>query len=212
MRGRRWRRAEPLCIFEVDPCPENTVKPALLSPWFALALLVGCGGEAAPISDGSFLTYEIGETTRVQVTFEAAGGGDFRIVAQTVERDGTPTGRVAGHGLTVDGTVRTPSGAPVEVATFGPIRVPPRLLEARGRVYGAPVAAVREEQGRDVAVITSVLGLGAAVRGAWYYDVATGFAIGGVQETAVPGIARRFRLVDTNVAGLTVPRELPETE
>lgn len=173
----------------------------------ALALLAGCSA-GAPISDGSFLTYEIGGT-EVRITFEATDGGDFRTVGQVTDGDGTVEAAdgMPGHGETVSATMRTRSGAPLEVASFGPIWAPPGTLEEGGRVYGSPVVEIRREGGRDVAVIAATVGVGGALRGEWVYDVATGFAVGGSKGTAFSGEdgGLRYRLVRTNVPGLLVP-------
>ena len=179
-----------------------------LSCWIAFAALAGCSSDGAPISDGSFVTYEIGGT-EIRITFEAAGGGDFRTVGQVIEDDGrVESGEgMPGHGETVDSRMRTESGGPLEVASFGPIWAPPGHLKEGGRVYGSSVSEVRREQARDVAVVTASLGVGGALRGEWVYDAATGFAVGGAMGTAFSGESggHGFRLVATNVPGLLVP-------
>lgn len=171
-----------------------------------LASLGGCSG-GAPIVDGSFVTYEIGGTL-VKITFEADGSA-FRTVGEVTEDDGTVESAegMPGHGETVKSNLRTKAGAPLEVASFGPIWAPPGELEEGGRVYGSPVKEVRTEQGREVAVISAALGAGGAFRGEWVYDVSTGFMVGGSKGTAFSDAdsGYRFRLVETNVSGLAVP-------
>ncbi|MEZ4425470.1 MAG: hypothetical protein R3E98_18880 [Gemmatimonadota bacterium] len=182
------------------------MKPGALLVSSALCALVACGGDA-PLSDGSFLTYEVGDS-RVRVTFEDAGGGDFRTVGQVTDGGRTePADGMPGHGEIVDSRLRLRSGAPLEVASFGPIWVPPAELRAGGRVHGSPVTEVRSEGGREVAVVSASLGMGAALRGEWRYDATTGFSVGGSMCTAASGAdaGLRFRLVDTNVPGLVVP-------
>ena len=172
-----------------------------------LATLTACSG-GAPVTDGSFVTYEIGGT-RVRITFEDAGGGDFHTVGEVTEDDGTmgSAAGMPGHGETVNAKMRTGAGVPLEVASFGPIWAPTSDLTEGGRVYGSPVAEVRTEGGRDVAVIKAAVGVGGAFRGEWIYDVATGFAVGGTKSTAVSMTddPYRFTLVASNVPGLAVP-------
>ena len=176
--------------------------------WIALSALAGCSSGGAPISDGSFVTYEIGGT-QVQITFVAADPGDFRTVAQVTESDGSVESAegMPGHGETVGSKMRTESGSPLEVASFGPIWASPGDLKEGGRVYGSSVSAVRMEQGREVAVVSAAVGVGGALRGEWMYDTATGFSVGGAMGTAFSGPdgGQRFRLVATNVQGLVVP-------
>lgn len=170
--------------------------------------LTGCAGDTAPVVDGSYLTYAIGGT-QVQVTFEAAGGGNFTTQARVTNGDGSveEAQGMPGHGETVGRDLRVATGAPLEVASFGPIWAPPGELTDGGRVYGSPVSEVRSEQGRDVAVVAASFGIGAAISGEWMYDVATGFSVGGTLRTAPSGAdgGQTFRLVATNVPGLVVP-------
>ncbi|MGI9627401.1 MAG: hypothetical protein ACR2QM_11245 [Longimicrobiales bacterium] len=179
------------------------MKPRALTCWIALGLMTACSSGGAPLSDGSFVTYEIGGT-QVQVTFEAAGG-DFRTVGQVTESDGSVESAegMPGHGETVDSKLRTKSGAPLEVASFGPIWAPPGELQEGGRVYGSPVSEV----GSESAVVTAAVGVGGALRGEWVYDTATGFLVSGSMATAFSGAdgGHRFELVATNVPGLAVP-------
>lgn len=181
-----------------------------LAPMFvALATLpAACGSADAPISDGSFVTYEIGGT-RVQITFEATSGGDFRTVGAVTEADGSTESAegMPGHGETVDAKMRTAAGGPLQVAAFGPIWASPSDLEQGGRVYGSSVSEVRTEGGRPVAVVAASAGVGAALQGSWVYDVSTGFLLNGAMGTALSGVGggQQFRLVATNVPGLQVP-------
>ncbi|MFT5434721.1 MAG: hypothetical protein ACI9OJ_005435 [Myxococcota bacterium] len=187
---------------------EKFMRSKALSWSLALGALAGCSSGGAPISDGSFVTYEIGGT-QIRVMFEAAGSGDFLTVGQVTEDDGTVESAegMPGHGKTVNSNIRTKSRNPLEVASFGPIWAPPADLKEGGRVYGSSVSEVRNEQGRDVAVVTASVGAGGALRGEWIYDVATGFSLGGSMGTAFsgPDSGQRFRLVATNVPGLAVP-------
>lgn len=171
-----------------------------------LCACLGCGGDA-PIVDGSYLTYEVGDR-RIRIAFEDAGGGDFRTIGQVIEDGQTEAANgMPGHGEVVNSELRMQSGAPLEVASFGPIWVEPGELEQGGRVYGSPVTEVRSEGNRKVAVVSASVGMGAALRGEWRYDVETGFSVGGFMGTALSEDTggMRFRLVETNIPGLTVP-------
>ncbi len=184
------------------------MRPKARSWWIVLGALVGCSSGGAPISDGSFVTYEIGGT-QIRVTFEAAGGGDFRTIGQIMEADGQEESAegMPGHGERVNSKMRTASGGPLQVASFGTIWAPPGDLKEGERVYGSRVSEVRVEQGRDVAVIKASAGVGGALQGEWIYDAATGFLLSGTMGTAFSGSGggQHFRLVATNVPGLVVP-------
>lgn len=181
-------------------------KAALLAT--TLVALAGCSSSSAPISDGSFVTYEIGGT-QVRISFEDAGGGDFRTVGLVTESDGTQESAegMPGHGEVVDSGLRKESGGPLEVASFGPIWAAPGDLAEGGRVYGSPVSELRAEGGRELAVVSASVGAGGALQGEWVYDTTTGFLVSGAMGTAFSGPdgGQRFRLVGTNVPGLVVP-------
>lgn len=167
----------------------------------AVAAVGACSEGGAPVSDGSYLTYRIGDT-RVRLTFEA-DGGDFRTVGEVLEADGSTEGGAGmpGHGERVDDRMRTASGTPLELASFGPVWVSPDDLEEGGRAYGSPVSQVAD----GVAVVSASMGMGAAIQGEWRYDTATGFLVSGSRGTAVSGMGQAFRLMETNVPGLRVP-------
>jgi hypothetical protein len=167
-----------------------------LSALVATALVAACG-ESAPIEDGSFVTWRIG-TTDVRVEFER-DGGDFRVVGTVTEPDGSTSAseETPGFGAVVDTRLRTSGRAPLEVASFGPVWVAPGDLVEGGRAYGSPVAEVRSEGGRDLAVVRAAIG---GLSGEWVYDVRTGFLVSG----SIPG-GTEFGLVETNVTGLIVP-------
>ncbi len=174
----------------------------------ALVAVAGCSSNDAPISDGSFLTYQI-SGTEVRITFEATSAGHFRTVGQVTEDGGGVESAegMPGHGETVNSKMRTESGAPLEVASFGPIWASPRDLKPGGRVYGSSVSEIRRDHDRDVAVVTASAGVGGALRGEWLYDAATGFSLGGTMGTVFSGDdgGQQFRLVATDVPGLVVP-------
>ena len=52
--------------------------------------------------------------------------------------------------------------------------------------------------------VTASVGLGAALRGEWYYDARTGFLVGGTKSTAVSlrGDGQVFTLTDSNLPDL----------
>ncbi|HKJ03127.1 MAG TPA: hypothetical protein VJ997_11750 [Longimicrobiales bacterium] len=162
--------------------------------------------DAAPVADGSFLRYQQGSST-VRLTFHSADGGKYRTVVEVAQDGGPPevaTG-MTGHGETVDGLMRTGSGSYFELGPFGPLWVQPGQLKEGGSAYGSRVREIKPWHGRDVAVVSAALGMGTALRGEWYYDVATGFLVGGMKSTAVSGPGQGFELVEANVPGLVVP-------
>ena len=165
-------------------------------------------GGSAPLADGYFLLYQQGEWT-VRLTFHLADGGKFLTHVELIDEGGTPevAEHMTGHDEIVDGRMRTASGGLFELGDFGPLWVPPRQLKEGGSAHGTRVSEIRPWNGREVAVVSASVGMGGAFRGEWYYDVVTGFLVGGMKTTAVSGPAegQRFGLVGTNVPGLAVP-------
>jgi hypothetical protein len=175
----------------------------------ALAVLFAVlrfSGGAAPVEDGSFLLYRQGGST-VRLTFHRADGGGYRTAVEVADEGGpveVPAG-MTGQDEIVDGLMRNESGSYFELGAFGPLWVQPGQLNEGGSAYGARVSEIRPWQGREVAVVSAAVGMGAALRGEWYYDVATGFLVGGMKGTAVSGLGQRFELVEANIPGLVVP-------
>ena len=162
----------------------------------------------APLADGSFLLYQQGEST-VRLTFHRTDGGDYRTAVELSYEGEAPevAEGMTGHGDIVGGRMRTASGGAFELGAFGPLWAPPGQLKEGGSAHGTRISEIRLWNGRDVAVVSASVGVGAALRGEWYYDVVTGFLVGGMKSTAVsaPDQGQRFELVGTNVPGLAGP-------
>lgn len=174
----------------------------------AVAVVFGLlrfGGGKAPVADGSFLLYRQGEST-VRLTFHDDGGA-YRTAVE-VSYGGEPaevaTG-MTGHDEVVDGLMRTESRSYFELGAFGPLWVQPSQLHEGGSAYGSRVAEMRTWRGRDVAVVKASMGMGAALRGEWSYDAATGFLVAGMMGTAVSGTGNGWELVEADIPGLVVP-------
>lgn len=163
---------------------------------------------SAPLADGSFLLYQQGEST-VRLTFNSTDGGKYLTHVETTYGGGTPevAEHMTGHDEIVDDRMRTASGGPFELGSFGPLWVPPGRLKEGGSAHGTRISEIKPWNGRNVAVVSASVGMGAAFRGEWYYDLVTGFLVGGMKTTAVsgPDQAQRFELVSTNIPGLAVP-------
>ena len=82
----------------------------------------------APVSDGSFLAYDVGGDV-VRVTFTDLGGGSFLATQELVGRGENPE---VIRRDTVDGRMRTPGGGLFEVGSFGPLWVSPRQVKEGG--------------------------------------------------------------------------------
>jgi hypothetical protein len=164
-------------------------------------------GGGAPLADGSFLQYRQGDAM-VRLTFHLVGGDSYRSSVEITHSDGeSEVGEhMSGHDETVDGRMRTASGAIFELGSFGPLWVSPGQLKEGGSAYGQRITEVRPLNGREVAVVSASVGVGAALRGEWYYDVVTGFLVAGMMSTAVSGQGQgmSFELVDTNIVGLAL--------
>jgi hypothetical protein len=163
----------------------------------------------APLADGAYLAYQQGETT-VRLTFNLTDGDEYRTLVEVFDRGEAPEvyAEMMGQNELVDSRMRTDSRAPYELGAFGPLWVDPGQLEEGGNAHGSKIAEIRAWNGRDVAVVSATVGMGVAFRGEWYYDLVTGFLVGGMKSTG-PAVGsndgQRFALVDTNVVGLVVP-------
>jgi len=173
----------------------------------AYAFLRSSGG-GAPLADGAYLLYQQGEST-VRLTFHVEDGGDYRTVVEFSYEGEAPevSEYMEGHDEVVDDAMRTATGGVYELGAFGPLWVAPGQLEVGGNAHGSRVSEIKPWNGRDIALVSASVGMGAAFRGEWYYDLVTGFLVGGMKTTAVsgPDQGQRFELVDTNVVGLVVP-------
>jgi hypothetical protein len=160
-------------------------------------------GEHAPLEDGSFLLYQQGEVT-VRLTFHLTDGDSYRTHVEVTYSDGESevSENMDGHGETVNGRMRTTDGRILELSSFGPLWVSPGQLKEGGSAYGAPVREMRSFNGMEVGVVSASVGMGGALRGEWYYEVVTGFLVGGMMGTAVSDQGQRFELVGSNVVGL----------
>lgn len=184
------------------------MKPKLLVALIGLVVAVvwlRASREEAPLTDGSFLAYESsGVITRV--TFTSVGGNEFRASLEVVYEDGETVSAsgMTGNDETVDKRFRTSDGRIFEVGSLGPIWIPPGEVREGGRAHGTRIDEVRSWDRWSVGVVSVAVGVGGALRGEWYYDVTTGFLVGGTKSTAVSlaGEGQVFTLVGSNISGL----------
>lgn len=170
----------------------------LLAAAAALFAWMRVSRERAPVSDGSYLAYDVGGDV-VRLTFTSLEGDHF---LATLEHVGPSENAEVVRRDTVDGRMRTPGGGIFEVGSFGPLWVPPGQVEEGGSAHGTRIDEVSDWEGWDVGVVRASVGMGAALRGEWYYEKSSGFLVGGYRGTAVSEQGLRFKLVDSNVEGL----------
>ena len=183
---------------------KNKLGVALL----ALAIVVTwrvTSREEAPISAGTFLVYDNGGV-QMRLTFSPADGDRFDTNVSYGDEDGTyPSAHPSpAPSNVVDTHMRTADGQVFELGSLGPLWVPPNDVRKGGSAHGTPVTEVRRWGNWEVGVVTTSVGLGAALRGEWYYDTRTGFLVGGTKSTAVslPGQRQVFTLTDSNLPDL----------
>ena len=152
----------------------------------------------APVSDGSYLAWDVGGDV-LRLTFTDLDGGRF---LATLERVGRGQEAEVMRRDTVDGRMRTPRGGVFEVGSLGPLWVPAGQIEKGGNAHGTRIDEVSNWEGWEVGVVRASLGLGAALRGEWYYEKSSGFLVGGYRGTAASDQGLRFKLVDSNAKGL----------
>ncbi len=164
-------------------------------------------GEQAPVRAGTFLVYDIGGSM-MRLTFSPTGNGEFSTSFEYADEDGKfGTDHLPGtQGDIVDSRMRTADGRIFELASLGPLWVPPSEVHEGGSAHGTRIDNVRRWKNWDVGVVTAAMGMGTALRGEWYYDTRTGFLVGGTKSTAVsgPGQGLVFTLTDSNLPDLDV--------
>ena len=170
-----------------------------------VATWLGRSREEAPVDGGTFLVYDIGGSM-MRLTFSPAIGNEFSTSFEYADENGTfGTDELpATQGDIVDARMRTADGRIFELASLGPLWVPPSEVHEGGSAHGARIDDVRRWENWDVGVVTAAVGMGTALRGEWYYDTRTGFLVGGTKSTAVsaPGEGLAFTLTDSNLPDL----------
>jgi hypothetical protein len=182
---------------------KNNLVVAVLGLVMISAWIAG-SGEEAPIDDGTFLVYDIGGSV-LRLTFSPTEGAEFNTRLEYADENGKfGTDELpASRGDVVDAHMRTADGQVFELASLGPLWVPPGQVHEGGSAHGTRIDEVGRWKGWDVGVVTAAVGVGAALRGEWYYDSQTGFLVGGTKSTAVSGAKGLiFTLTDSNLPDL----------
>ncbi len=188
---------------------KNSVIVALLG-FVLVAAWLGRSSEEAHIDGGTFLVYDVGGSM-MRLTFSPADEDEFDTSLFSTsfeyadEHGSFGTDELpATQGDLVDAHMRTADGQIFELASLGPLWVPPSEVHEGGRAHGARIEKVRHWENWDVGVVTAGVGVGMALRGEWYYDTRTGFLVGGTKSTAVsaPGQGLVFTLKDSNLPDL----------
>ena len=168
-----------------------------------MAAWLGRSSEEAPIDGGTFLVYDI-DGSMMRLTFSPAAEDEFSTSLEYADEHGKfgTEELPATQGDTVDAHMRTADGQVFELASLGPLWVPPSEVHQGGRAHGTRIGDVRRWEKWDVGVVTAAVGM--ALRGEWYYDTQTGFLVGGTKSTAVsgPGQGSVFTLTDSNLPDL----------
>ena len=183
---------------------KNSVIVALLG-FVLVAAWLGRSSEEAHIDGGTFLVYDIGGSM-MRLTFSPANKDQFNTSFEYADEHGrSGTGELpATQGHIVDTRMRMADGRIFELASLGPLWVPPSEVHEGGSAHGTRIGDVRRWENWDVGVVTAAVGVGMALRGEWYYDTRTGFLVGGTKSTAVsaPGQGLVFTLTDSNLPDL----------
>ena len=183
---------------------KNNLVVALLG-LVTVAAWLGRSSEEAPIDDGTFLVYDI-DGSMMRLTFSLADEDEFNTSFEYADEHGKfgTEGLPATQGDIVDTRMRTADGQIFELASLGPLWVPPSKVHQGGSAHGTRIGEVRRWEKWDVGVVTAVVGVGKALRGEWYYDTRTGFLVGGTKNTAVSGPDQGlvFTLTDSNLPDL----------
>ena len=183
---------------------KNNLVLALLG-LVVMATWLGRSREEADVEDGTFLVYDIGGSM-MRLTFSPANGDGFSTSFEYADEHGKfgTDALLATRGDVVDARMRVSDGRAFELASLGPLWVPPSEVHEGGSAHGTRIEFVRRWENWEVGVVTAEVGMGAALRGEWYYDTRTGFLVGGLKSTTVsaPGEGLVFTLTDSNLLDL----------
>jgi len=152
----------------------------------SLGLVGGCDvGGVSPARDGLYLEYQVGESSSCALSFEDAGGGKFRVVAEP-ERCSLWPGAPSDGEVLVDHNLRPAGGGKLEWGEAVLLWLPknkrkPGSYRSVAGGGGFSVSRVERWHDWDTAVIQAKIAL---LKGVWYYDVKTGFLVGMEKEFA----------------------------
>ena len=182
---------------------KNSFVVALLG-LVVMAAWQGRSREKADVEGGTFLVYDIGGSM-MRLTFLPANGDEFSTSFEYADEHGQfgTDAQLATRGEVVDARMRTSDGRVFELASLGPLWVPPSEVHEGGSAHGTRIEFVRRWESWEVGVVTASVGMG-ALQGEWYYDTRTGFLVGGLKSTAVstPSQGLVFTLTDSNLIDL----------
>ncbi|MFC1498275.1 hypothetical protein ACFLS1_07390 [Verrucomicrobiota bacterium] len=155
------------------------VAPSILSP-------------QAPLKDGLYLSYDYGGST-IRVTFKEISKNQFRATISPGNSQ-----------KVVNRRLKTTDDRVYELGLIGPLWIPPSSVKVGGKAHGSRVVEVKRWKKWDVGVVKASFGIGAALRGEWYYEKNTGFLVGGSKSTAVSGEGggTHYVLIGTNLENL----------
>ncbi len=156
--------------------------------WVAFSIF----GPQAPLKDGLYLSYDYGGST-IRVTFNEISKNQFRATISPGDSQ-----------KVVNKRLRTTGGQVYEVGLLGPLWIPPGSVKVGGKAHGDRVDEVKRWKRWNVGVVKASFGVGAALRGEWYYEKNTGFLVGGSKSTALSdeGEGTHFVLIETNLENL----------
>ena len=161
---------------------------AIVGLWFAFSSFA----PQAPLKDGLYLSYDQAGS-QIRVTFTEISKTKFQATV-------TP----GNSQKIVNKRLESSGGAVYEVGLLGPLWIPPSSVKVGGKAHGSSISEVKHWKEWDVGVVKASFGVGGALRGTWYYEVNTGFLVGGNKTTVMSsqGEGIQFVLSETNLEGL----------
>jgi hypothetical protein len=170
----------------------------------AIGVLTGCSKllgffEQAPLEDGLYLSYNMGEGSWFTVEFKKISNNEFfASTTSEYEDEMGETYSSKGKRVTVDKRLNKESGAIYDADILGPLWTAPSSIKSGGTIHGTYIDEVTKWKGWEVGVIKAGFGRG-AITGTWYYEKKTGFLVGGHLATVMDENGTRFELEDTNL-------------
>ncbi len=172
-----------------------------------IGVLTGCSKlleffDQAPLEDGLYLSYSMGEGSWFTVEFSKISNNKFYASTESEYEDEMgETYTSKGKRVIVDKRLNKENGAIYDADILGPLWTAPSSIKAGGTIHGTYIDEITKWKGWEVGVVKAGFGRG-AITGTWYYEKKTGFLVGGHLATVMDENGTRFELEDTSLKTL----------
>jgi len=157
----------------------------------------GCSKGPPALRDGLYLEYTIGESLSCRIEFQKMEDDSFTAILEPSDCSMRPEGYSIGEPIVVNAYLKAPDIPNLMWGEFALLWLPEKHRKAGTHlsVGGSfQITEIKHWEDWDVAVVNAQIG---ALKGIWYYDLATGFIVG-MEKSFVGETNRILLLQDTN--------------